>query len=710
MLLCCMTASAGSITINDIQALNKAAKTAQPGDTLVLADNVYENAQLSIVAKGTEKAPVVIMAQTAGQVLLSGKSALKLAGAYVEINGLYFTNGYSDSDVISFRNGKDVAVHCRVTNCVIYDYNAEHRATENTWVRFYGRHNRFDHNTVANKLNNGCLLVVELNEARSQENYHRIEQNIFGSRPNLGSNGGETIRVGNSQYSLIASHTIISNNYFEYCNGEVEVVSIKSCNNEVSYNTFFECAGVLALRHGNNNEVFNNAFLGNGKAHTGGIRIINAGQKVHDNYLYGLKGSRFFAALAIMNGVPNSLPNRYHQVKDAQIYNNAWVNCEHIILCEGADFERTATPVNVQMHNNIFYNKAAGKPFVALDKIDGFLFNNNIMDLRNTAFTQKGFIHKSIREPANNTGSAQRRDCGAGWFNLPAPAPAKLSGRTIAIAPGQNTLLEAVQQAQSGDVIRLAPGTYLNDKSVVIDKYLRIEKAAAAEENPVLRYNGTSGRTAMITIADGGRPEIDGLDFNGDPVEGRPVPGAGIATAAKMRGTYSAFISHCTFYNMQEGSVNPFRAAPTSMADSLVFTDCRFHDIAGDAISLAAEKEDAGKYNAEYVGISGCTWYKVLGCALNLYRGGNDESTTGPELNMNNCRFDDVNNREQGSVVRLIGVQTVTLDKLAFKDSGRGGCAIRFEERRWDKISVSHCTFTNSGKLKSFFGAIQNKN
>ncbi len=709
LLLCSINLSASNTLVNSIEALNKAAKTAQPGDTIVLANGTYENAKISINAKGSAVAPIVIKAETAGQVNINGKSNLALAGAYVEISGLYFTNGYSDGDVIAFRNGKDVANYCRITNCVIHDYNADHRATENIWVHFYGRNNRFDHNTVSHKLNNGCLMVVELNEERSQQNYHRIEYNLFGRRPNLGSNGGETIRVGNSQYSLTESHAIITHNFFEYCDGEVEVVSIKSCNNEVSYNTFFECAGVLALRHGNNNEVFNNAFLGNGKAHTGGIRIINAGQKVHDNYFYELKGSRFFAALAIMNGVPNSLPNRYHQVKNALIYNNAWVNCDNIILCEGADFERTATPENVQMHNNIFFNKKTDHPFVALDKINGFIFKDNIMNLRTATFKQNGFITKSIPQPEDNTHSAARNECGAGWFAIPALPAVQLSGKIIDVPAGQNTLVEAVQTAEGGDVLRLS-GKYFNDRTINIAKYLRIEKSPTAKELPELNYNGTSSKTALITINDGGRLDIDGIAFNGDPIDGRPVPWAGIATAEKMRGTYAAFVRNCTFYNMQEGSSNPFKARPTSMADSLVFINCSFRDIAGDAIFLAAEKEDVGKYNAEYVAVTGCKWNKVLGCALNLYRGGNDESTTGPELNMSNCYFNDVNNREQGSVVRLVGVQTVKLDNLTFKDSGRGGCSIRFEERRWDKVDVRHCNFINSGMLKSFFGEIKIKN
>ena len=63
-------------------------------------------------------------------------------------------------------------------------------------------------------------------------------------------------------------------------------------------------------------------FLGNNQDHTGGIRVINKRQLIKNNYKEGLKGYRFGGALVVMNGVPNSSINRYHQVEDSIIQNN----------------------------------------------------------------------------------------------------------------------------------------------------------------------------------------------------------------------------------------------------------------------------------------------------------------------------------------------------------------------------------------------------
>jgi poly(beta-D-mannuronate) lyase len=122
--------------------------------------------------------------------------------------------------VIEFRiSSSKLANNCRVTNCVIDNYNNPDRLEEDNWIVLYGRHNRFDHNYIARKKNIGTTLVVQLNDALNQENEHQIDHNYFGERPRLGSNGGETIRVGNSTFSRTSSRTIIEDNYFEHCNG-----------------------------------------------------------------------------------------------------------------------------------------------------------------------------------------------------------------------------------------------------------------------------------------------------------------------------------------------------------------------------------------------------------------------------------------------------------------------------------------------------------
>ena len=128
-------------------------------------------------------------------------------------------------------------------------------------------------------------MIVILNDERCLENHHQIDHNYFGERPVYGSNGAETMRVGTSQQAYSSSNTVIENNLFERCSGEVEVISIKSSDNVIRNNILLECEGVVALRHGDRNTVNNNLFIGNGLRNTGGIRVVNAGHQIYDNTL-----------------------------------------------------------------------------------------------------------------------------------------------------------------------------------------------------------------------------------------------------------------------------------------------------------------------------------------------------------------------------------------------------------------------------------------
>ncbi len=208
----------------------------KPGDVIVLKDGVWRDFQILFEAEGQAGQPITLTAQTPGGVVLSGQSNLRLAGRQLVVSDLVFRDGWSPTgEVVSFRRSKEHrAVESRVTGLVIDGYNKPDRATSDNWVALYGRDNRFDHNHLTGKNNVGTTLVVVRDEQQGLDNRHRIDHNYFGPRLNLGSNGGETLRVGTSADSLSASNTVVENNWFEGADGEVEIVSIKSGVNTFS--------------------------------------------------------------------------------------------------------------------------------------------------------------------------------------------------------------------------------------------------------------------------------------------------------------------------------------------------------------------------------------------------------------------------------------------------------------------------------------------
>lgn len=719
----------------------------KPNDTVILANGVWRDADLVLKGQGTEAQPIVLMAETAGKVTLEGTSSLRLSGTFLVVDGLWFRNGAVGGAVIEYRtSSNDIANDCRVTNCVIDDYNGSDRTKESTWIHFWGKRNRLDHSYIGGKKNEGVTLAVNLNDDRHQENFHRIDHNIFGERQPLGSNGGETIRVGVSTYSLTNSKTIVEDNYFYRCSGEVEIISIKSCENTIRRNVFYECEGGLVMRHGNRNLIEGNYFIGNNKPNTGGVRVINAGHRVVNNYFENLKGVGFRSALTVMNGVPNSAINRYHQVKDVLIAFNTFVNCDYITLAAGSDNERTASPLSTSMINNVFITSNEYGLYKAEGDISGITFKDNQVKTNLKKALPAGFqtamfdgiVPKStVTKPAvtdfvttDILGNKRSDKCRAGAFEVAPKLPFECSPsqmkdvgtsffqpkweivvfppaqKTVSVSPQYNALEKAVEAAEAGDIIELNDtATYYIDAPMLLRKAITIRAKAGLAKRPTITFKGEKKNFAFISIENGGSLRLSGLDFNG--YSGSAIAECAIRTSQTPTiEHYQLFVDDCTFHDFNDGRKSAFIAYQGTYADTIKFSNCLFRDISGVVLNVAAEKEDKGIYNVEHFILTNCTFANLLIGAVDLYRGGNDESTLGPFLTIDHCTFYNVGNVELGSVLRLIGVQWSDIKNSLFYDSGRSGRIARFEDYKGTRNSVHHCNVYKSGKVESFYNNI----
>ncbi|MBL8228951.1 MAG: polysaccharide lyase 6 family protein [Bryobacterales bacterium] len=334
--------------------LNAALASAKPGTRLVLGNGTWSDVEIRIETEGTASAPLTIEAETPGEVILTGRSSLRIGGRHIVVRGLRFQAGALDGDVIAFRTTSTrVARYCRVTQCAIIDYQPLTEGRDTKWVSLYGYRNRVDHCYLAGKRNLGTTVVIWL-PSSAEPNHHWIDHNHFGPRPPLGQNGGETIRTGDSNTSMQSSYTLVEHNYFHACDGEIEIVSNKSCDNVYRNNTFERCAGTLTLRHGNRCLVSGNVFLGHGKASTGGIRIIGEDHRVVNNYCHGLTGTTTRAAISMMNGLPESPLSGYFQVKRAVVAHNSVIGCaEAFAIGTGTSDAQHLAPVECVAANNL---------------------------------------------------------------------------------------------------------------------------------------------------------------------------------------------------------------------------------------------------------------------------------------------------------------------------------------------------------------------
>jgi len=632
--------------VDNPQAYMDIAGSLEAGDVVTLADGTWTDFQIAFSGQGTEDSPITLKAETAGKVILTGESNLRLAGEYLLVSGLFFKDGYSPSNaVIEFRQSKtQLANHSRVTQTVVESFNNKEKFSAGNWVALYGRYNRFDHNALVGKSTSGVTMAVKLNTLESQENHHRIDHNYFGQRPILGSNGGETLRIGTSHYSLSNSFTMIENNYFDRCNGEVEIISNKSGSNTIQNNVFFESRGTLTLRHGNGNIVQNNVFFGNGEDHTGGIRVINGDQTIRNNYLEGVTGYRFGSGLTVMNGVPNSKINRYHQVDNANITQNSLINLDHIHFAAGSDAERSAAPINSRFTNNLIVHQENKDGISLFDDVSGIEFDGNIVHNVSDLTIDKGFAVENVElvrakngllYPSNpefsKTGvdkSLQpiaKQDTGPSWYNKPELSVEFASGKTHQVSPDNNVLYKALQQAHSGDVIELAKGHYVASRTLPIDK--------------VVSFVGKAGvsisfeRKSLFVIEDGGSLALKNVVITGadapDSAGNTLIRNTRLPTINNYRLVMDNVIVKDLDINH---SFHVIDSGYRALADEITITNSQFSNITGDVLRLNKEQDDLGIYNAEYVTLDRNVFQDIQGTLMNVYRGGTDESTFGPHV------------------------------------------------------------------------------
>ena len=346
-------ALAKDIPIADAAAFAAAAQTISAGDTLILNDGTWADAQLKLHAEGTAEKPVTIKAQTPGKVIFTGTSRLSVGGSHIIVDGLWFQNPTAEQVIELRKDSKQFATDSRITNCAVTNDTQLTSTASAQFVSIYGARNRVDHCYIAGKTTQGTTMVVWLSNESTDQGKHQIDHNHFGPRQRLGKNGGETIRLGDSKTSMQIASCIVEHNLFEKCDGEAECISNKSCGNLYRHNTFKGVSGTLTLRHGNGCTVEHNTFIGDGAKGTGGVRIIGEDHTVTANRFENLTGDDERSALCFMLGIPDSVPNGYFQVKRAKVTGNTFVNCAHnILIGMSGDKKATLPPLETEISGN----------------------------------------------------------------------------------------------------------------------------------------------------------------------------------------------------------------------------------------------------------------------------------------------------------------------------------------------------------------------
>lgn len=734
---------AKSIKVGTIAQFNETVKNIAPGDSVILANGTWKDAELVFKGKGEIGKRIYLTAETFGQVTLEGQSCLRLSGEWLHVSGLVFVNGCAPGkSVIEFKtSSKNYAYNTVLTDCVIDGYSQQFKDSADHWVDVWGKKNTIEYCYFGGKANEGTTFVIWPNDSNSINNGHLVYRNYFGPRPRLGSNGGESIRIGTSQVCNNSSGSIVDGNYFEHCNGEVEIISNKSSDNKFVNNTFFESEGSLVLRHGNRAVVSGNWFIGNGKEYTGGVRVINEGHQIYNNYFYKLTGDEFRSALAIMNAIPDSPLNGYAPVRNVVIANNTYVDCTMPwAFCVGFGYRnRIVRPEGVLLLNNIVYSPNASDLIKSYDKTDGIKLDNNLMVSNKGISTDLGTITGEVLNSKvwgvdmvysmvkakklpfvkydimgqlrgeavigafQNKGEkaevemASAKNCGPTWYK---PVSGKsIEGKVTSVTAGTDNLYQAVQKAKAGDVLILEAGEHILTKKISLAKDLTIRAAKDATVKPVLKLKTNKENGSLFELTGNAKLYLQGLAIDGDSKAAFPAKYAFVSSKVSALG-YSLFIDNCEIYdfNVETGAI--FKAYKGTMADSLKVTNSVFRD-SYRGFTLGEEKDDAGKYSAEKIKFENTVFHHFSQYILDFYRGGTDESTLGGTFSVNHCVFDAVATAENQTVLKMTGIVNVSILNSIFSNS----TAKTLVRLSGSKNFMSTCCLSNCEKPKVENGA-----
>lgn len=395
--------------VSNATELNTAIAAATPGTSIMLADGTWNNTYINIDKNGTAAAPITITAQNPGAVLMTGNSRVRMEGAYLTVSGLVFqdpsnliNNGSTIEPVIEL----DGCDHCKIINNKIDNYNGTEaqKTLKFKWILADGQYNEIAYNSFLGKY--GIGSIINDNRNSSAPDHLMIHHNYFANRRPINGvnddNDQDAIRIGNSSTSLDDSFTEVYENYFYNFFGEIEIISNKSGRNKYYNNTFRKYSGSLTLRHGDDCEVYGNYFFAENNLFSAGVRVIGEGHKVYNNYIEGINSkksdgstSNVTGGINVSNGRLNSALNGYYQVKNAQIVNNTFVNCDYALrIGTKVKSDLDQAPFNLTVANNIMYNTSVNAYQIVTAPIGASVSEGNMPNLSGNALTDDGSFHR----------------------------------------------------------------------------------------------------------------------------------------------------------------------------------------------------------------------------------------------------------------------------------------------------------------------------
>ncbi|KAK9762350.1 hypothetical protein K7432_011988 [Basidiobolus ranarum] len=279
-----------TLQISDANDLNTKLEKAVPGSCFILNDGDYSSFVGVRKVKGTKDAPIVIRAKNTGKAVLTKIFSFR-DNAYVVLDGFTFNGPSQRVDIVDCQS-------CRITRST---FKIEDPADGGNYdwvvVKSTSDSVRIDRCEFGPKKAQGSPILVTCDPSSKIipiATNLQVDRSYFHDLVATSPNGGEAIALGNTHADFPdgpISGANVQYNLFESCDGDPEIISVKSSKATVRYNTIRNSAGGIVLRNTDNSKVYGNIIDGNNKKGSTGIRLHGNGHSIYNNLVYNIAGN-----------------------------------------------------------------------------------------------------------------------------------------------------------------------------------------------------------------------------------------------------------------------------------------------------------------------------------------------------------------------------------------------------------------------------------
>lgn len=371
------------------------------GGTFIVTSGTYNDFEPSFEVMATADNPIIIKAETVGGVTLTGSSHFVFKkSAFITLEG-FVIDGEGDDTLVKLEGCNNIRISRNIfeletDDSIKWVYVGGVWDDDSVPYQYLSHDNRIDHNIFQNKSTPGNYITIDGTDQSIQSQNDRIDHNYFKNNSPRATNEQESIRVGWSEMSESSGFTVVEFNLFEDCDGDPEIISVKTCDNIVRHNTFLRSYGTLSLRHGNRTRVEGNYFFGGEKEiglspagstlYTGGIRIYGTDHVIINNYFEGLNGTRWDAPITLtmgdaIVGESSNLTKHFRAERVTIAYNSLINNSHGIEIGFDNNGNYSKDLIDITIANNLITGSENSMVEImnGNDQGDNITWKNNLM-------------------------------------------------------------------------------------------------------------------------------------------------------------------------------------------------------------------------------------------------------------------------------------------------------------------------------------------